>query len=60
MIGVGYYHTMSKQTQLWVMGSWLDNKDLANYRTAGISNADTGTNIGATYAGIGVGIKHSF
>jgi predicted porin len=60
MIGVGYYHTMSKQTQLYVVGSWLDNDDLANYITAGTGNAASGANIGATYTGIGVGIKHSF
>ena len=37
-IGVGYYHTMSKQTQVYVVGSWLDNQDQGNYGTAGISN----------------------
>jgi predicted porin len=60
MIGVGYYHTMSKQTQVYVVGSWLGNDDLANYKTAGIGNAASGVNIGADYFGLGVGIKHSF
>jgi predicted porin len=70
MIGVGYYHTMSKQTQVYVVGSWLGNDDMANYRTAGIDNAAVGPptnimgdkngNIGADYFGIGIGIKHSF
>jgi predicted porin len=59
-IGVGYYHTMSKQTQLYVVGSWLDNQDAANYGTAGISNSATFRNVGATIWGLGVGIKHSF
>jgi len=51
---------MSKQTQLYVVGSWLDNQDQANYGTAGISNSATFKNVGATYYGLGVGIKHSF
>jgi len=59
-IGLGYYHTMSKQTQLYVVGSWLDNKDSANYGTAGIGNSAKFNNIGATIWGLGVGIKHSF
>ena len=59
-IGLGYYHTMSKQTQLYVVGSWLDNQDQANYGTAGISNSARFKNVGATYYGLGVGIKHSF
>jgi predicted porin len=59
-IGLGYYHTMSKQTQLYVVGSWLNNQDAANYGTAGISNSATFKNVGATLYGVGVGIKHSF
>jgi predicted porin len=59
-IGVGYYHTMSKQTQLYIVGSWLDNQDQGNYGTAGISNSATFRNVGATIWGAGVGIKHSF
>lgn len=59
-IGLGYYHTMSKQTQVYVVGSWLDNKSNANYGTAGISNSATFQNVGATYWGVGIGIKHSF
>ena len=39
---------MSKQTQLYVVGSWLDNKDSANYGTAGIGNSATFQNVGAT------------
>ena len=31
-IGLGYYHTMSKQTQVYVVGSWLDNKDQGQLR----------------------------
>ena len=60
MFGLGYYHTMSKQTQIYTVFSWLGNDDLANYKTAGIGNAASGVNIGADYTGFGVGIKHSF
>jgi len=59
-IGVGYYHTMSKQTQLYVVGSWLDNQEQGNYGTAGIGNSASFNNVGATIWGLGVGIKHSF
>jgi len=59
-ISVGYYHTMSKQTQLYTVFSWLGNDDLGNYRSTGISNAATGVNVGADYTGFNVGIKHSF
>jgi predicted porin len=59
-IGLGYYHTMSKQTQLYVVGSWLDNQDQGNYGTAGISNSALYNNVGATIWSVGVGIVHSF
>lgn len=59
MIGVGYYHTMSKQTQLYVIGSWLDNDDAGNYGLAGIGN-DNNFLAGSRAYGIGVGIKHTF
>jgi predicted porin len=59
-IGLGYYHNMSKQTQVYILTGWLDNDDLANYCTAGIGNAASCVNVGATYWGLGVGIKHTF
>jgi len=59
-LGVGYYHNMSKQTQLYGVISYIDNKDLANYGTAGIGNASSFNNLGATYWGAGVGIRHAF
>ncbi len=59
MIGVGYYHTMSKQTQLYIVGSWLDNDDGGTYGLAGIGNDNMF--VGGTRAyGLGVGIKHTF
>jgi predicted porin len=60
MIGLGYYHNLSKQTQAYVVGSYLDNKDFATYGTAGIGNAAQFHNPGATVWGLGVGLKHSF
>jgi predicted porin len=60
MIGVGYYHNMSKQTQAYVVGSVVDNKDFATYGTAGIGNAAQFANPGAQVWGLGVGLKHSF
>jgi len=59
MIGLGYYHNMSKQTQAYVMGTWIDNGNSANYQTAGIGNASSG-NLGSTQWGLTVGMKHSF
>jgi len=60
MIGVGYYHTLSKQTQAYVMGTWIDNKDLGLYGSAGGNNAGNLTNVGATVWAATVGLKHSF
>jgi predicted porin len=59
MIGVGYYHNLSKQTQAYVVGSWIDNKDFGTYGTAGISNG-ANFNAGSTIWGVGIGLKHSF
>jgi predicted porin len=58
-ISVGYYHNLSKQTQAYVVGAWLDNDDNANYGTAGISNGAM-FRVGTTVYGVGVGLKHSF
>jgi predicted porin len=58
-ISVGYYHNLSKQTQAYIVGAWLDNDDNANYMTAGIANAASG-NLGTSIIGVGVGLKHSF
>jgi predicted porin len=58
MIGLGYYHTLSKQTQAYVMGTWNKNDDLQYYSTAGGISAPL--NYGADLWGITVGLKHSF
>ncbi len=59
MIGLGYYHNLSKQTQAYIVGSWVDNDDNANYGTAGIGNGAM-FQLGSTVYGLGVGLKHSF
>jgi predicted porin len=59
-INLGYYHTMSKQTQLYAVGSWLDNKAQGNYGVAGYGGSAAFQNVGATIWGLSVGIKHSF
>ncbi len=58
MIGLGYYHTMSKQTQAYVMGTWNHNDDLQYYSTAGGVAAPY--SLGSSLWGFTVGLKHSF
>ncbi len=59
-ISVGYYHNLSKQSQAFIVGAWLDNDDNGVYGTSGISNPARFRNVGATILGIGVGLKHLF
>lgn len=59
MIGVGYYHTLSKQTQAYIVGSWVDNDDNGSYGTAGIGNFNM-FSLGTRVYGLGVGLKHTF
>jgi predicted porin len=58
MASAGYYHTLSKQTQAYIMGSYTSNDDLQFYSTAG--GAGVPTNLGASVWGVTVGLKHSF
>jgi len=58
MVGVGYYHTLSKQTQAYIMGTWIGNDDLNQYNTAGGTGAVN--RLGASIFGATVGLKHSF
>jgi predicted porin len=67
MVGLGYYHTMSKQTQSYIMGTWIDNDENQNYSLAGANTPnDVGgrdpqfDGLGATHWAITVGLKHSF
>ncbi|MBX9963493.1 MAG: porin [Burkholderiales bacterium] len=56
--GLGYFHNLSKQTQLQVIGSMVSNKDNASYILAGSSTAVVAP--GADHRAIYFGIKHSF
>jgi len=58
MVGVGYYHTLSKQTQAYIMATWIGNDDLNQYNTAGGVGAVN--RLGASIFGATVGLKHSF
>ena len=57
-IGLGYYHTLSKQTQAYIMGQYINNQDLNMYTVAGGTGVPT--NLGATIYAVTVGLKHSF
>lgn len=57
-VGVGYYHTLSKQTQAYVMGQYINNDDLNFYTVAGGTGVPT--NLGANVYAVTVGLKHSF
>lgn len=56
--GIGYFHNLTKQSQMYVIGSAIANKDAANYILAGSSTPNTG--VGADHTAITVGIKHTF
>lgn len=56
--GLGYFHNLSKQTQLQIIGSVVQNKDNAWYILAGSSTANVAP--GADHRAIYLGIKHSF
>jgi len=58
MVGLGYYHTLSKQTQAYIMASWIGNDDLNQYNFAGGTGAVPV--LGASIFGVTVGLKHSF
>ena len=58
MVGAGYYHTLSKQTQAYIMATWIGNKDLNQYNTAGGTSAVP--RLGGNVFGATVGLKHSF
>ncbi len=58
MVGLGYYHTLSKQTQAYVMGTYIHNSALQYYTTAG--GVGSPLNYGASLWGATVGLKHSF
>lgn len=57
-VGIGYYHTLSKQTQAYIMGQYINNDDLNFYTVAG--GVGVPTNLGANVWAATVGLKHSF
>jgi predicted porin len=58
MIGLGYFHNLSKQSQMYVVGTMISNDDNANYGI-GAGTGSTG-GLGSDHTGITVGIKHVF
>jgi predicted porin len=60
MFSAGYYHNLSKQTQAYVVGMYLDNADFASYGSAGGAPNASNFAPGATHWALGVGMKHSF
>ena len=58
MVGIGYYHTLSKQTQAYIMATWIGNDDLNMYNAAGGVGAVP--RLGSSLFGATVGLKHSF
>jgi predicted porin len=56
MIGLGYFHNLSKQSQLYVVGTQISNDDNAFY---GIG-AGTGSTAPGDQMGLTVGMKHTF
>lgn len=55
-IAVGYFHNLSKQSQLQFIYNQTDNGSNANYWAAGANNLVNG----ADHKGLYVGIKHTF
>jgi len=58
MIGLGYYHNLSKQSQLYVVGTQIANGDASNYGI-GAGTGSTG-GIGSDHMALTVGMKHTF
>ncbi|HWA14757.1 MAG TPA: porin [Burkholderiales bacterium] len=56
MIGVGYFHNLSKQSQLQFIYGRTDNDDAATYTQAGATSVAAG----ADHQVFHVGIKHTF
>jgi predicted porin len=59
LISVGYFHTMSKQTQVYLVGAFLNNDDFAQYANPDALGSPN-DNVGVATTSVTVGIKHSF
>src|SRR4051812_37599303 len=57
MFGIGYFHNLSKQSQLQFIYGRMDNKDQATYGFAGTPN---GNAPGSDHDVLSVGLKHTF
>ncbi len=61
MFGIGYFHNLSKQSQLQFIYGRTDNKDNATYTQAGAPGDGTGTiSPGSDSQVFHVGIKHTY
>ena len=63
MVGLGYYHTLSKQTQAYIMGTYIKNDSLQSFLPAGGGTsvgAGLPVNLGGNIWGAIVGLKHTF
>jgi predicted porin len=58
MIGLGYFHNLSKQSQAYVVGTIISNDDATNYGV-GAGTGSTG-GLGSDHTAITVGLKHVF
>jgi hypothetical protein len=58
MIGIGYFHNLSKQSQLQLLATQISNRDFANYGI-GAGTGSTG-GLGSDHMAFSVGIKHTF
>jgi hypothetical protein len=58
MIGIGYYHNLSKQSQLYVVGTQISNGDFANYGIGAGTGSSGG--LGSDHMAVTVGMKHTF
>jgi len=59
MVSAGYYHTLTKQSQAYIVAMWLKNDDLARYGIAGGLGTPSSAP-GAQNTALTVGLKHSF
>lgn len=56
MFGIGYFHNLSRQSQVQLIYNQTDNDAAANYLAIGVTNATPGLD----HKGIHLGIKHTF
>jgi predicted porin len=56
MIGIGYFHNLSRQSQVSIIYNQVDNKQNAQYVAIGGTNFAPGTD----HKGLFLGIKHTF